>query len=91
MVKYETKMVAMAIVILMVIFNIGIIDAEQCVTNCGNGYCCPASYPLCVRGLPKCCPLGTIFYSNGYCYGRSGKSGVDGPKSASADAAYTLI
>ncbi|CAF3645408.1 unnamed protein product [Rotaria sp. Silwood1] len=84
-------MVAMATVILMIIFNIGMTNAQLCYTNCGNGYCCSASYPMCVQGLPKCCPRGTIYYYNGYCYIRFGKSGGEQPKSNATDAAHTMI
>ncbi|CAF1285590.1 unnamed protein product [Rotaria sp. Silwood1] len=84
-------MVAMAIVFLMVIFNLGITDAQFCYTNCGNGYCCPASHPMCVQGLPKCCPRGTIVYIGGLCYIRLGKSAGKQSTLNATDAAHTMI
>ncbi|CAF1229136.1 unnamed protein product [Rotaria sordida] len=91
MVKYETKIATIAVVLVMIIFHIGVINGQQCVTNSGNGYCCSAAYPMCVQGFPKCCPSRTIFYYNGYCYFRSGKSTGNDTKTASADVAFTII
>ena len=91
MVKGQIKFTALILLVLIAISSIEIVNGQSCAVNCGNGYCCPSSHPLCVQGLPKCCPPGTLFYYNGYCYKSSGRSDIDHIKVNATEAARTVI
>ncbi|CAF3985582.1 unnamed protein product [Rotaria sp. Silwood1] len=91
MAKPQIKVMTFALVLLIFTLSMEIVNGQLCTVNCGNGYCCPASHPLCVQGLPKCCPIGTIFYYNGYCYKSSGRSDIDHIKLNATEAALTVI
>ena len=91
MIKAEIKFAALIVFLLMATSYVEVANGQLCAVNCGNGYCCPASHPVCIQGLPLCCPTGTLFFYNGYCYKSAGRFGIDNIKVNATEAARTLI
>ena len=94
MAKANIKATSLIMLLLFVVgFYVDVTNGQLCAVNCGNGYCCPASHPLCVQGLPMCCPPGSAFYYNGYCYSKLATKlgGGEQKQSAGIDAARTIL
>ena len=89
MAKNTILMIAVAVILMVVVFHVDIADGQIWIcnpgyANCNNGYCCPWTHPICV-GIGKCCPLAYPIYFNGRCYRWLGRSIGDGNNST-ADA-----
>ncbi|CAF4010574.1 unnamed protein product [Adineta steineri] len=78
MIKGETKLMVLAVVLMMIVYHVDVVNSQMWVcqsgfTNCNNGYCCAAATPIC-GGVGKCCPSAYPTYYNDKCYNLSAKS-----------------